>query len=40
MQKKLGIKNGDVVHVFNKCGEVLAGAVVSDEIMQGVVKAL
>lgn len=38
MQKKLGIKNGDVVRVFNKRGEVLAGAVVSDEIMQGVVR--
>ncbi len=38
MQKKLGVKNGDVVRVFNKRGEVLAGAVVSDEIMQGVVR--
>lgn len=36
--KKLGIKNGDVVRVFNKRGEVLAGAVVNDEIMQGVVR--
>lgn len=36
--KKLGIKNGDVVRVFNKRGEVLAGAVVSDDIMQGVVR--
>lgn len=36
--KKLGVKNGDVVRVFNKRGEVLAGAVVSDDIMQGVVR--
>ncbi|TKX30114.1 trimethylamine-N-oxide reductase TorA [Campylobacter sp. MIT 12-5580] len=36
--KKLGIKNGDVVRVFNKRGEVLAGAVLSDDIMQGVVR--
>ncbi|MFB1640296.1 molybdopterin guanine dinucleotide-containing S/N-oxide reductase [Campylobacter sp. MRC_CM3] len=36
--KKLGIKNGDLVRVFNKRGEVLAGAVVSDDIMQGVVR--
>ena len=36
--KKLGIKSGDVVRVFNKRGEVLAGAVVSDDIMQGVVR--
>lgn len=26
------------MRVFNKRGEVLAGAVVSDEIMQGVVR--
>lgn len=36
--KKLGIKNGDVVRVFNARGEVLAGAVVSNDIMQGVVR--
>ncbi|KGI56672.1 molybdopterin guanine dinucleotide-containing S/N-oxide reductase [Campylobacter sp. MIT 97-5078] len=36
--QKLGIKNGDVVRVFNKRGEVLAGAVLSDDIMQGVVR--
>lgn len=36
--KKLGIKSGDVVRVFNKRGQVLAGAVVSDDIMQGVVR--
>lgn len=36
--KKLGVKSGDVVRVFNKRGEVLAGAVVSDDIMQGVVR--
>ena len=36
--KKLGIKNGDVVRVFNKRGEVLAGAVVTSDIMQGVMR--
>ncbi len=36
--KKLGIKNGDVVRVFNKRGEVLAGASVTDDIMPGVVR--
>lgn len=36
--KKIGIKNGDVVRVFNKRGEVLAGAVVTNDIMQGVVR--
>ncbi len=36
--KKLGIKNGDVVRVFNKRGEVLAGAVVTKDIMQGVMR--
>ncbi|QOR04092.1 molybdopterin guanine dinucleotide-containing S/N-oxide reductase [Campylobacter cuniculorum] len=35
---KLGIKNGDIVRVFNKRGEVLAGAVVSDDILEGVVR--
>ncbi|MBX7490995.1 molybdopterin guanine dinucleotide-containing S/N-oxide reductase [Helicobacter turcicus] len=35
--RKLGIKNGDVVRVFNKRGEVLAGAVVNNDIMSGVV---
>ncbi|WP_273403441.1 molybdopterin guanine dinucleotide-containing S/N-oxide reductase [Campylobacter avium] len=36
--KKLGIKDGDVVRVFNKRGQVLAGAVVSNDIMPGVVR--
>lgn len=36
--KKLGVKNGDVVRVFNKRGEVLAGVIISDDIMQGVVR--
>ena len=36
--KKIGVKNGDVVRVFNKRGEVLAGAVVTNDIMQGVVR--
>ncbi|EAK0793605.1 molybdopterin guanine dinucleotide-containing S/N-oxide reductase [Campylobacter lari] len=36
--KKLGIKDGDVVRVFNKRGEVLAGAVVTKDIMPNVVR--
>ena len=36
--KKLGIKNGDVVRVFNKRGEVLADALVTKDIMQGVMR--
>ena len=36
--KKKGIKNGDLVRVYNERGEVLAGAVVSDDIKEGVVK--
>lgn len=36
--KKFGIKNGDVVRVFNKRGEILAGVLVSKDIMQGVVR--
>ncbi len=36
--KKLNIKNGDIVRVFNKRGEVLAGARVSNDIMEGVVR--
>lgn len=36
--KKLGVKNGDVVRVFNKRGEVLAGVIISDDIIQGVVR--
>ncbi|WP_163532469.1 molybdopterin guanine dinucleotide-containing S/N-oxide reductase [Helicobacter suis] len=35
---KLGIKSGDVVRVFNKRGEVLAGAFVSNRIARGVVR--
>ncbi|MGP1484814.1 MAG: molybdopterin guanine dinucleotide-containing S/N-oxide reductase [Campylobacter sp.] len=33
-----GIKNGDLVRVFNARGEVLAGAKVTDDILSGVVK--
>lgn len=33
-----GIKDGDVVRVFNKRGQVLAGAVVTDKILAGVVR--
>lgn len=36
--KKLGIKNGDVVRVFNKRGQTLAGAVVTKDIMPNVVR--
>lgn len=36
--KALGIKTGDVVRVFNKRGEVLAGAVVTNDIMPNVVR--
>lgn len=35
---KKGIKSGDVVRVFNKRGEILAGAVVTNDIMEGVVN--
>lgn len=33
-----GIKDGDLVRVFNQRGEILTGAVVTDDIMQGVVR--
>ena len=33
-----GIKNGDVVRVFNGFGQILAGAVVTDDIVQGAVR--
>lgn len=33
-----GIQNGDVVRVFNKRGQVLAGAVVTEAIMEGAVR--
>lgn len=36
--KAKGIKNGDVVRVFNSRGQILAGAVVTKNIRQGVVK--
>lgn len=32
-----GIANGDIVRIFNKRGQVLAGAVVTDGIIQGTV---
>ena len=35
---KRGIQNGDIVRVFNKRGQVLAGAVVTEAVMQGVVR--
>ncbi len=36
--KKKGIKSGDEVRVFNARGEALAGAVVTDDVKEGVVK--
>ncbi|WP_298960123.1 molybdopterin guanine dinucleotide-containing S/N-oxide reductase [uncultured Campylobacter sp.] len=36
--KELGIKQGDLVRVFNARGEILAGANVSGDIMRGVVQ--
>ncbi|NLK66913.1 MAG: molybdopterin-dependent oxidoreductase [Campylobacteraceae bacterium] len=36
--KNLGIKDGDTVEVFNNRGRMLAGAVVSDDIMSGVIS--
>ena len=36
--KKKGIKKGDIVRVYNKRGEVLAGAVVTSDIKEGVVR--
>ena len=32
--KELGIKNGDLVRVFNARGQILAGAVVNDELQE------
>ncbi|AXX92678.1 trimethylamine-N-oxide reductase TorA [Malaciobacter molluscorum LMG 25693] len=36
--KAKGIKNGDVVRVFNKRGEILAGAIVTNNLKKGVVR--
>jgi len=36
--QKRGIKEGDVVRVFNDRGAVLAGAIVTDAIMPGVIR--
>jgi trimethylamine-N-oxide reductase (cytochrome c) len=33
-----GIRSGDVVRVFNDRGQILAGALVTDAIRQGVVR--
>jgi len=33
-----GIRNGDVVRVFNSRGAILAGAVVTDDIRRGVIQ--
>jgi len=34
---KRGIKSGDIVRIFNGRGQVLAGAIVSDDMMPGVI---
>ena len=31
------LKNGDIVEVFNKRGKCLAGVIISEEVMKGVV---
>lgn len=36
--KKLGINHADIVEVYNSRGRLLAGAFVSDHIMEGVVS--
>ncbi|MFA7083748.1 MAG: molybdopterin guanine dinucleotide-containing S/N-oxide reductase [Arcobacteraceae bacterium] len=36
--KTKGIKNGDLVRVFNERGQILTGAIITDAIAQGVVK--
>lgn len=36
--KRKGIKNGDIVRVYNSRGQVLAGAVVTDDIRPNVVR--
>lgn len=36
--KSLGVKTGDLVRVFNKRGEILAGVNVSNNVKQGVVS--
>ena len=36
--KAKGIKNGDLVRVFNERGQILTGAIVTDSIKEGVVK--
>ncbi|QUJ70265.1 trimethylamine-N-oxide reductase TorA (plasmid) [Photobacterium sp. GJ3] len=36
--KSRGIRNGDIVRVFNDRGQVLAGAVVTDDFMPGVCR--
>ncbi|WP_352289676.1 molybdopterin dinucleotide binding domain-containing protein, partial [Psychrobacter sp. GW64-MNA-CIBAN-0177] len=36
--KQRGIKDGDVVRVFNDRGQLLAGAVVSDSFPSGVIR--
>jgi trimethylamine-N-oxide reductase (cytochrome c) len=35
---KRGIQNGDVVRIFNKRGQILGGAVVTEAVMEHVVR--
>ncbi|RAX51728.1 trimethylamine-N-oxide reductase TorA [Helicobacter sp. 16-1353] len=35
---KKGIKDGDIVRIFNKRGQILAGAVLTENVKEGVVK--
>lgn len=35
--KKYGIANGDIVEIYNSRGKILAGAVVTEDIRQGVI---
>lgn len=36
--KKFGIKDGDTVEIYNDRGRILAGAIISKDIMQGVIS--
>ncbi len=38
MLKRRGIKDGDIVRVFNERGSVLGGAVVSERIIPGALR--
>lgn len=36
--KEIGVKNGDLVRVFNARGQILAGAIVNNDVKRGVVQ--